>query len=51
MGLFKKKPKPVVSELKYPCPAEGCPLVYDDPVTLKRHVDWAHPELEPKEVK
>jgi hypothetical protein len=43
MDLFKKKPKPVASELK--CPVEGCPIVCSNPVTLKRHTDWAHPEL------
>lgn len=46
MGFFKKKlkPKPVAVELK--CPVEGCSIVCSDPVTLKRHTDWAHPGLE-----
>jgi len=43
MGLFKKKQKPIVTELK--CPAEGCPFICNDPDTLKRHTDWKHPEI------
>ena len=40
MSLFKKKPKTVPVEHK--CPAKGCPFVFSDPNTLKRHVEWAH---------
>ena len=43
MGLFKKKLQPVVTELK--CPAEGCSFTSDHAESLKRHVDWKHPEL------
>lgn len=41
MGLFKKKRAP--TELK--CPAEGCSFTTNDPVDLKKHIDWKHPEL------
>jgi hypothetical protein len=43
MGLFKKKQHTVAAELK--CPVEGCSFKCDDNVTLKKHVDWAHPQL------
>ena len=49
MGLFKKKQRPTVTELK--CPAKGCPFTCDDPVTLKKHTDWKHPELAQTAVK
>jgi len=43
MGLFKKKKKQATTELK--CPAAGCPFTCSDPVTLKKHTEWKHPEL------
>ncbi len=43
MRLFKKKQKPATTELN--CPVAGCPFTCSDPVTLKRHTDWKHPEL------
>jgi len=43
MRLFKKKPARTTTELK--CPAEGGPFTCSDPVTLKKHTDWKHPEL------
>jgi hypothetical protein len=41
MGLFKKKQKPAITELK--CPMKGCDFTCTDPKTLKRHTDWKHP--------
>ena len=44
MGLFnRKKEKPVVTELK--CPANGCSFTCVDQMSLKRHLDWKHPDL------
>jgi hypothetical protein len=43
MGLFKKKQRPAITEIK--CPAEGCPYTFNDPALLKRHIEWKHPEL------
>ncbi|MBW1855140.1 MAG: hypothetical protein JRJ00_10765 [Deltaproteobacteria bacterium] len=43
MGLFKLKSRPVNIELK--CPAEECPFTCDDLATLKKHMDWKHPEI------
>jgi len=43
MGLFKKKERPIATELK--CPAEGCSFTCNDPESLRRHVDWKHPQL------
>lgn len=43
MGLFKKKKQLVITELK--CSAEGCSFACDDDVTLKKHVEWKHPQL------
>jgi hypothetical protein len=44
MGLFKKKQALTVTELK--CPAEGCSFTANDSTTLKKHMDWKHPQLE-----
>ncbi len=41
MGLFKKK-QSAITELK--CSEEGCTFTCDDNVTLKRHMDWKHPQ-------
>jgi len=43
MGLFKRRRLAVVTELK--CPVAGCLFTCSDPMTLKRHTDWKHPEL------
>ena len=43
MGLFKKKKRLGITELK--CPAEGCPFTCSDSITLKKHTNWKHPEL------
>jgi len=43
MGLFKKKQAPAVTEFK--CPVEGCSLIASDSITLKKHIDWKHPQL------
>jgi len=43
MGLFKKNERPVVTELK--CPSEECSFTCNDDNSLKRHVEWKHPEL------
>jgi len=43
MGLFKKKEKIILSELK--CPVKGCLFTCDDPITMKKHLGWAHPGL------
>ncbi len=43
MGLFGKKKQSKLVELK--CPAEGCTFTCDDPVTLKRHTDYKHPDM------
>jgi len=43
MGLFKKKERPAINELK--CPAEGCSFICNDHKSLRRHVEWKHPEL------
>jgi len=43
MGLFKKKQRATITELK--CPVEGCLFTCDDQITLKKHTDWKHPEL------
>jgi hypothetical protein len=42
MGLFKRKEKSIIAELK--CPAEGCSFVCKDEHSLKRHMEWKHPE-------
>ena len=42
MGLFKKKERLIITELK--CPAEGCSFTCNDHNSLKRHMDWKHPE-------
>jgi hypothetical protein len=44
MGLFKKKQAPTITELR--CPAKGCLFTASDPITLKKHTDWKHPQLE-----
>ncbi len=49
MGLFKKKQKPIITELK--CPAEGCSFTSNEPKMLKRHIEWKHPELTQTTVK
>ena len=50
MGLFKKKEKPKVVELK--CSIGGCSFICMDSITMKRHTDWAHLTLqESKNVK
>jgi len=49
MGLFKKREKPVVTELK--CPAEGCSFTCNDHSSLKRHLDWKHPDLKNDTIK
>ena len=41
MGLFKKKERPVITELK--CPAEGCNFTSTDAPSMKRHMEWKHP--------
>ncbi|MFC1943317.1 hypothetical protein ACFLWO_01900 [Chloroflexota bacterium] len=43
MGLFKKKQRPTTTEIE--CPMPGCSFICNDPVTLKKHTDWKHPEL------
>ena len=43
MGLFKKKERPVITELK--CPAEGCNFTSTDAPSMKRHVEWKHPDV------
>ena len=44
MGLFSKhKKESRLVEMK--CPAEGCAFTCDDPVTMKKHTDYKHPEL------
>ena len=45
MGLLKKKQRPTITEIK--CPVEGCPFTCSDTITLKKHIDWKHPELKP----
>ena len=43
MGLFKKKQQPPITEKK--CPAQDCPETFTDLESLRRHVEWKHPEL------
>ena len=43
MGLFKKKKPTILREFE--CPVAGCPFTCTDPITLKKHTDWKHPEL------
>jgi hypothetical protein len=49
VGLFKKKERPVITQLT--CPAEGCSFTCNDHLSLKRHVEWRHPELAKSDVK
>ncbi len=49
MGLFKKKERIVITDLK--CPSEGCNFVCTDKISLKRHIEWKHPELPGKDAK
>lgn len=43
MGLFKKKEKVVVTEVK--CPVEGCDFVCFNETNLNRHLEWKHPDF------
>ncbi|UCC17757.1 MAG: hypothetical protein JSU58_04175 [Dehalococcoidales bacterium] len=45
MNIFKKKAKQNATELR--CPAEDCSFTCNDSPSLKRHVEWKHPELTP----
>lgn len=45
MPLFKKKQSPPPTKTELRCPAEGCSFTCVDPVTLKKHTAWKHPEL------
>lgn len=49
MGLFKKKGKPVATELT--CPVEGCYFICPDHISLKRHLEWKHPDLKTNTIK
>ena len=49
MGLFKKKQRLAVNELK--CPAAGCSFSCDHPELLRKHVGWKHPDLAPNREK
>jgi hypothetical protein len=49
MGFFNKKEKPAMTELK--CPAEGCSFTCNDQSSMKRHIEWKHPEHKKAEVK
>jgi hypothetical protein len=42
MGLFKKKEKAVVTEIK--CPVEGCGFICFNQTNLNRHLEWKHPD-------
>ncbi len=44
MCLFGKKKQPP-TPIGTKCPVEGCSFTYGDPITLKRHTAWKHPEL------
>jgi len=43
MSFFKKKEKPVVMEHR--CPAEGCTHTTAELSSMKKHIEWKHPEL------
>ncbi|MFC1920118.1 hypothetical protein ACFLYQ_00155 [Chloroflexota bacterium] len=49
MGLFKKKENVVITELK--CTAEGCSFLCIDNHSLKRHIEWKHPEMTMSSIK
>ena len=43
MGLFKKKERPGITELR--CPADGCEFTTTDVPSMKRHLEWKHPGM------
>jgi hypothetical protein len=45
MGLFNKKKEKVSNNTELRCPAAGCSFTCSDHVSLKRHLDWKHPEM------
>ena len=47
MGLFDKKKQPP-KPTEVTCTAEGCNFICSDASSLKKHMDWKHPELAKK---
>lgn len=43
MNFFKKKEKPVTME--HQCPVEGCAHTTTELSSMKKHIEWKHPDL------